>query len=91
MFTFCCRYVKEISSYEKEAEQQRQKVKKLEESGADGHTVNKQKEVLEETQQMIPECRSLLEKALDELEMLVVRPASYCSLTCINYFEAKVC
>uniref|UniRef100_A0A7S3GJJ0 Tubulin-specific chaperone A n=1 Tax=Palpitomonas bilix TaxID=652834 RepID=A0A7S3GJJ0_9EUKA len=69
----CQRYKKEIAYYKKEEEQQRSKIAKLQESGADGHDIDKQKEVLEETLQMIPECKNLLEQAVHELESLVAQ------------------
>ncbi|KAI9017037.1 tubulin binding cofactor A-domain-containing protein [Gaertneriomyces semiglobifer] len=61
---------KDLSYYEQEAEKQQERIKKLVTEGADEHDVRKQEEVLEETNQMLPESRQRLataQKALREL------------------------
>ncbi|TPX51451.1 hypothetical protein SeMB42_g00787 [Synchytrium endobioticum] len=65
------RLAKELVSYEKEAVAQRSRIDKLISAGADEHDVNKQKEVLEETSQMIPDNKRRLGAAYKELETIV--------------------
>lgn len=61
---------KELISYGKEVEQEQARLDKLKDNGADIHDINKQKEVLEESQQMIPDCKRRLNLAYKELTEL---------------------
>ncbi|KAJ3063084.1 hypothetical protein HDU98_001052 [Podochytrium sp. JEL0797] len=65
------RLVKELNSYEKEAVTQQARIDKLVAAEEDDHTVRKQKEVLEETTTMIPDCKNRLGAARADLERLV--------------------
>ncbi|KAJ3083125.1 tubulin binding cofactor A [Rhizoclosmatium globosum] len=65
------RLVKELGSYEKEAVKQQERIDKLVAANEDDHTVRKQKEVLEETTTMIPDCKNRLLAAKDDLQKLV--------------------
>ncbi|KPJ21188.1 Tubulin-specific chaperone A [Papilio machaon] len=51
------RIAKEKSLYEKEAEQQKNKVQKLKDEGQDEHDIRKQEEVLQESLMMVPDCQ----------------------------------
>jgi len=62
---------KEVIYYQKEYEQQQARIDKLVEQNADIHDINKQKEVLEETNMMIPDTKRRLEVAYKELTDLV--------------------
>ncbi|KAG0743493.1 hypothetical protein G6F57_000402 [Rhizopus arrhizus] len=62
---------KEHISYQKEAEHQQKRIDKLIADGADEADVRKQKEVLEETFQMIPDVKKRLAKAYQDLEAQV--------------------
>lgn len=66
------RIAKEQISYGKELESQQKRVDKLIEEGADEADVRKQKEVLEETVQMIPDVKRRLAAAYQELFSMVV-------------------
>ena len=66
-----CRIRKEIASYEKEASAQQQKINDLESSGANTADVNKQKEVLNETASMIPECEARMKDAQADVEAIL--------------------
>mmetsp|Transcript_4009 Transcript_4009/g.9462 ORF Transcript_4009/g.9462 Transcript_4009/m.9462 type:complete len:121 (-) Transcript_4009:66-428(-) len=59
---------KEIASYQKEAAAQEAKIVNMESKGADTADVKKQREVLGETQSMIPECESRMRDALADVE-----------------------
>ncbi|KAJ3130971.1 hypothetical protein HK100_007092 [Physocladia obscura] len=65
------RLVKELNSYEKEHVAQQERIDKLVAAGEDAHTVRKQREVLEETTVMIPDCKNRIAVAKDELQRLV--------------------
>ena len=62
---------KEIASYQKEADAQQAKITELEAQGADTADVNKQKEVLNETVAMIPECEARLKDAQADVEAIL--------------------
>lgn len=63
------RLVKEFSFYEKEAEKESAKLNNLKASGdMDDYVVKKQIEVLQDTQQMIPECLRRLTRSIDDLK-----------------------
>ncbi|KXS17860.1 tubulin binding cofactor A [Gonapodya prolifera JEL478] len=62
---------KELDSYHKEHEQQRGRIDKMVQEGKDEHDIRKQREVLEETTNMIPDCKKRLVAAYKELEKLV--------------------
>eukprot|EP00833_Pecoramyces_ruminatium_P014774 jgi/Orpsp1_1/1188806/evm.model.d7180000067339.1 len=62
---------KEVISYQKEYEQQQARIDKLIAQNADIHDINKQKEVLEETNMMIPDSKRRLKVAHKELTDLV--------------------
>lgn len=57
--------------YEKEAEQQRNRIQKLKDQGGDEYDVRKQEEVLQETLMMVPDCQRKLAKAFDELKAIL--------------------
>ncbi|TPX57505.1 hypothetical protein CcCBS67573_g09244 [Chytriomyces confervae] len=65
------RLVKELSSYEREEITQQKRIDALITANADDHDVRKQREVLEETTTMIPDCKNRLSAARDELQRLV--------------------
>ncbi|KAI8579287.1 hypothetical protein K450DRAFT_175207 [Umbelopsis ramanniana AG] len=67
------RISKEQISYGKELESQQKRIDKLIADGADEADVRKQKEVLEETVQMIPDVKRRLAAAVQELSTMVVR------------------
>ena len=60
-----------IASYQKEADAQQAKITELEAQGADTADVNKQKEVLNETVAMIPECEARLKDAQADVEAIL--------------------
>lgn len=51
------RIAKEKVAYEKEAEQQKVRVQKLKDEGADEYNIRKQEEVLQESLMIIPDCQ----------------------------------
>ncbi|KAI9031372.1 tubulin-specific chaperone A-like protein [Hyaloraphidium curvatum] len=61
------RLAKEADAYRLEAEQQRARIAGMEAEGRDEHDVRKQKEVLEETEVMIPDTDKRLQVAKAEL------------------------
>ncbi|KAF7284595.1 tubulin binding cofactor A [Rhynchophorus ferrugineus] len=62
------RLAKEKTVYEKEAEQQKNRIQKYKTEGRDEHDVKKQEEVLQESLMMIPDCQRRLAKAFEELK-----------------------
>eukprot|EP00163_Fabomonas_tropica_P006055 TRINITY_DN15678_c0_g1_i2.p1 TRINITY_DN15678_c0_g1~~TRINITY_DN15678_c0_g1_i2.p1 ORF type:complete len:114 (+),score=29.71 TRINITY_DN15678_c0_g1_i2:194-535(+) len=66
------RIQKDLIYYEKEYNQQAAKVQKMKDDGKDEYDIKKQEEVLEETNAMMPEARTRLEKAHADLEQAVV-------------------
>ncbi|CAG8462742.1 19747_t:CDS:2 [Racocetra fulgida] len=65
------RLSKEEKSYHKEVEDQEKRIEKLAANGADSAVLNKEKEVLEESQRMIPDVQKRLKGAYEELRNLV--------------------
>ncbi|KAI9496561.1 tubulin binding cofactor A [Zychaea mexicana] len=68
------RIYKEHLAYGKEAQDQQKRIDKLIEENADEADVRKQKEVLEETFQMIPDVKQRFAKAYKDLEDKVEDP-----------------
>jgi hypothetical protein len=68
---------KEQISYGKELESQQKRIDKLIADEADEADVRKQKEVLEETVQMIPDVKRRLAAAVQELSTMVVRKRDF--------------
>lgn len=66
------RLAKEKTVYDKEAEQQKQRVEKYKAEGKDEYEVRKQEEVLQEALMMIPETQRRLVRAYDELKGNIV-------------------
>ncbi|CAO3623503.1 unnamed protein product [Mucor hiemalis] len=64
------RILKERVGYAKEAETQQKRIDKLIADGADEADIRKQKEVLDETLQMIPDVEKRLAYAYEELQTL---------------------
>ncbi|GBP18692.1 Tubulin-specific chaperone A [Eumeta japonica] len=62
------RLAKEKTVYEKEAEQQKNRIEKLKDEGQDEHIVRKQEEVLQESLMMVPDCQRRLVKAYMDLQ-----------------------
>jgi len=62
---------KEEKSYHKEVENQQKRIDKLINEGADEHVVAKQKEVLQESLNMIPDCQNRLKEAHKELQKIL--------------------
>lgn len=62
------RLAKEKTVYEREAEQQKNRIEKLKSEGRDEHDIKKQEEVLQECLMMVPDCQRRLVKAFDELK-----------------------
>eukprot|EP00164_Ancoracysta_twista_P004765 GFYU01006451.1.p2 GENE.GFYU01006451.1~~GFYU01006451.1.p2 ORF type:complete len:116 (-),score=40.26 GFYU01006451.1:57-404(-) len=62
------RSVKELASYEKEKAQQEGKIEKMRAEGAGEHDIKKQQEVLEETLVVLPECKTRIATAADDLK-----------------------
>ena len=67
--------LQEIKMYETEQGQQEAKIAKMKEDGVDEYDVRKQEEVLAETVMMIPERRTALEAAAQDLTDLLVSSA----------------
>ncbi|CAB3244190.1 unnamed protein product [Arctia plantaginis] len=62
------RIAKEKVVYEKEVDQQKNRIQKLKDEGQDEHTIRKQEEVLQESLMMVPECQRRLVKAHTDLK-----------------------
>ncbi|XP_002731209.1 tubulin-specific chaperone A-like [Saccoglossus kowalevskii] len=65
------RLTKEKAMYEKESIEQAAKVQKMEDEKKDEYDIRKQKEVLQESKQMIPDCEKRLRKAHSELTTML--------------------
>ena len=65
------RIEKETASYVKEAEKQKEKIAKLEAENGEQAYINKQKQVLQETESLIPDCQSRYDTALEDLELFI--------------------
>ncbi|XP_063368148.1 tubulin-specific chaperone A [Cydia amplana] len=62
------RIAKEKVVYEKEAEQQKNRVQKIKDEGQNEHNIRKQEEVLQECLMMVPDCQRRLAKAFADLK-----------------------
>jgi tubulin-specific chaperone A len=67
------RLVKELAAYQKEYITQQNRIQKYINDNRDDHDIRKQREVLEETNVMIPDCKSRLTDAIRVLEDLVAQ------------------
>lgn len=65
------RLAKEKVMYEKEAQQQRERIEKLKREGKDEYDIRKQEEVLQESLMMVPDCQRRLIKACEDLQRIV--------------------
>nr|BAN20409.1 cofactor A, putative [Riptortus pedestris] len=65
------RLTKEKICYEKEADQQKERIQKYKDEGKDDADINKQNEVLQESLAMIIDCQRRLSKAFQELETIL--------------------
>lgn len=65
------RLAKEVTTYEKEADLQRQRVEKYKAEKKDEYDIRKQEEVLQESLMMIPDCQRRLVKAYDDLKNVI--------------------
>eukprot|EP00128_Syssomonas_multiformis_P007744 Colp12_sorted_trinity150504_noHs@9069 len=65
------RIAKEEQMYEKEVAQQEARIEKMKTEGKDEYDIKKQIEVLNESKQMIPDCKRRLEAAVAELKALL--------------------
>lgn len=65
------RVAKEKVVYEREVEEQKEKIQKLKQDGKDEYDIRKQEEVLQECLMMIPECKRRLAKAFEDLDNIV--------------------
>ena len=65
------RSVKDYSSYREEAKQLEAKVDKLKAEEADEHDINKQTQVMQESLDMLPSCKTKIESALEDLKEVV--------------------
>ena len=68
MLIFSARVGKELESYEKELVKQQERINKIKNEGADDSTIRKQEEVLQDTQQMIPDSIKRLNQSKKDLE-----------------------
>ncbi|KAK8396808.1 hypothetical protein O3P69_005046 [Scylla paramamosain] len=64
----CC---KELISYQKEAEQIQEKIKKMQDEGQEVYYIKKQDLLLQETQNVIPDCQKRFNSAFQDLKTLV--------------------
>ena len=62
---------KELAAYRNELDAQKRKIEKMAENQADVYDVKKQKEVLHETQIMIPDTMRRLDNAIEDLEVFL--------------------
>lgn len=65
------RIAKEKVVYEREVEEQKEKIQKLKQQGKDEYDIRKQEEVLQECLMMIPECKRRLIKAFEDLQNII--------------------
>ena len=61
---------KDYHSYKEEAKKQEAKIADMRDKGADEYDIKKQEEGLTETMNMLPDCKSRIQKALDDLQAL---------------------
>ncbi|KAI6175003.1 Tubulin-specific chaperone A [Aphelenchoides bicaudatus] len=69
------RLIKEVQSYEKEVEKDRERVKKMEAADPDDYNIKKAKEQLQETLQMIPLVSQKLHSAVKDLQDFLAKNA----------------
>lgn len=62
------RLAKEKVMYEKEAQEQRERIEKFKTQGKDEYEIRKQEEVLQESLMMVPDCQRRLLVAYDDLK-----------------------
>jgi len=65
------RITKEKQSYEKETEQEKERLLKLKHKGEDSHTLKKQEEVIQESAMMITDCQKRLTAAYADLKAIL--------------------
>jgi len=65
------RIVKERTSYIEEAQKKEVEVEGLVAKNEDSHVIKKQREVLAESQMMVPDCTRRLDKAAGDLDMAI--------------------
>lgn len=65
------RLAKEKTVYEREAEQQKNRIQKLKNEGKDEYEIRKQEEVLTESLMMVPDCQRRLAVAYEELNKIL--------------------
>ncbi|CAM9286696.1 unnamed protein product [Pylaiella littoralis] len=85
----CKRMVKEVASYEKEAEENEAKVQKMRDDKKDPYDIRKQEEVLQESYMMIPDSKSRLAKVLEEMEAFLGEHADTEGLPADQLGEAR--
>ncbi|CAM9390318.1 unnamed protein product [Ectocarpus sp. 8 AP-2014] len=85
----CKRMVKEVASYEVEAKENEAKVQKMRDDGKDAYDIRKQEEVLQESYMMIPDSKSRLAKALEDMEGFLGEHAGTEGLPTDQLEEAK--
>jgi hypothetical protein len=66
------RTIKDLNSYIKEVNLIKDKIELMKQNNVDEHDINKRKECLAETVQMVPEGKARLEKAISELQAQIV-------------------
>merc|ERR1719247_3943885 len=62
---------KEILMYQKEADQIKEKIKKMQAEGQDAYLIQKQEGLLQETLNVIPDCQKRFTNTYNELKNLV--------------------
>ncbi|XP_066994038.1 tubulin-specific chaperone A [Anabrus simplex] len=65
------RIAKEKVTYEREAEQQSEKIQVYKNEGKEEHYIRKQEEVLQESLMMVPDCQRRLANAFEDLKNLL--------------------
>merc|ERR1711937_1021355 len=71
------RLSKEKKMYEKEAQEQAEKVEKMKAEGRDEYDIKKMMEVQKESLSMVPDCQRRLETAYKELSMILETESSF--------------
>eukprot|EP01016_Furgasonia_blochmanni_P034734 TRINITY_DN3780_c0_g1_i5.p2 TRINITY_DN3780_c0_g1~~TRINITY_DN3780_c0_g1_i5.p2 ORF type:complete len:103 (+),score=38.67 TRINITY_DN3780_c0_g1_i5:68-376(+) len=72
------------SSYKKEEEKQAQKIDGMKTANADEYDIKKQNEVLQDTQNMLPNCKSRLQDALNDITSFLEENEADPSLVEVN-------
>lgn len=65
------RLAKEKTVYEREAEQQKERIQRFKDEGKDDYEIRKQEEVLSESLMMVPDCQRRLAVAYEELHKIL--------------------